>query len=152
MKGRLVFFLISLACLLPVATGSLSGAPAQGDKREDSLYKQLSVFTEILTLIGRAYVEETSVEVLLAGAMDGATDALDPFSTYIPKVAVEDYLKLGGAGIDRSGLTVIKRRGIALVAAVEAAGPGSSAEPTMCTRGTPRSAPRRTGPRARGGG
>lgn len=127
MRGRLVFFLISLACLLPIATGSLSGAPTKGDKREDSLYKQLSVFTEVLTLIGRAYVEETSVEELLAGAMDGATDALDPFSTYIPKEAVEEYLKLGGAGIDRSGLTVIKQRGIALVAAVDPAGPGSSA-------------------------
>jgi len=127
MKSRFVFLLISLACLLPIAAGSLSGASAAGADSEDSLYKQLSIFTEVLALIGRAYVEETSVEALLAGAMDGATDALDPFSTYIPEAAVEDYLKRGGAGIDRSGLTIIKQRGIALVAAVEPASPGASA-------------------------
>jgi carboxyl-terminal processing protease len=96
------------------------------------LYKQLSVFTEVLTLIGRAYVEETSVEDLLAGAMDGATDALDPFSTYIPESAVEDYMQRGGAGIERSGLTIIKQRGIALAAAVEANSPSASAGIFRC--------------------
>ena len=78
-KSRILFVLISLALLVPVFSASLSRAAAEGDEEEDSLYKQLSVFSEVLSLIRRAYVEEASVDSLMVGALEGTTDALDPF-------------------------------------------------------------------------
>lgn len=127
-KSRLIFFIVSLLVLAPIVTGSISGAATDREEGEDSLSKQLSVFSEVLSLIRRAYVEETGTEVLLAGALNGATDALDPLATYVPAADVERYQVARGIGTRRSGVTVAKERGIAFVVAVEGSSPGAEAE------------------------
>ena len=69
-RARLIFFLLSLAVLLPLASGTLSRLAAQDEDGEtDSIYKQLSVFSEVLSLIRRNYVEETPIDGLFAGAL-----------------------------------------------------------------------------------
>lgn len=123
-RGRIVFLLLSIALLVPIATGTLSRAATQGEDGQDSLYKNLSVFSEVLNLIRRAYVEETSVDRLFSGAFEGATDALDPLSTFIPEEAVEAYLETLRIGAGRSGVTLGKERGIAHVVAAAAGSPG----------------------------
>ena len=120
-KSRALFLLISVACLVPFMAASLSLAD---DDETDSLYKQLSVFSEVLSLIQRVYVEETAVGSLLGGALEGATDALDPLSTFIPPSAVEGYAAVRDVGASRSGLRVAKDRGI-----VFAAGPAKATRP-----------------------
>lgn len=127
-KSRLIFFFVSLAVLAPIVTGSISGAATDGQEGEDSLSKQLSVFSEVLSLIRRAYVEETGMEALLSGALDGATDALDPLATYVPADAVETFEAARSIGPRRSGLLVAKERGIAFVLAVEAGSPADEAD------------------------
>jgi carboxyl-terminal processing protease len=127
-RSRLLFVLLSLALLLPMASGTLSRALAKDDTEEDSLYKHLSVFSEILTLIRRTYVEETSMEGLFAGAMDGTTDALDALATYVPADAVETYARTREIGSARSGIELVKERGIAYVVAVSPGSPGADAE------------------------
>lgn len=124
-RSRVLFFLLSLGSLLVVVGAGLSRAATGGAEGDDSLSKQLSVFSEVLSLIRRAYVEEASFEVLLDGAMNGVTDALDPLAVYVPAAAIEDFEKTLAAGARYSGLTVTKERGIAYVVAVE---PGSPAE------------------------
>lgn len=126
-KSRLIFLFVSLAVLVPIVTGSISGAATGNEEGEDSLSKQLSVFSEVLSLIRRAYVEETGMETLLAGALDGATDALDPLATYVPAGQVERFEEVRRIGPQRSGITVAKERGIAFVVAVEGSSPGAKA-------------------------
>ena len=75
-KARLGFLLLSVLLLVPVITGTLSRAATDDSAQSDSLSKNLSVFSEVLSLIRRAYVDETSMEDLLAGALDGSTDAM----------------------------------------------------------------------------
>lgn len=110
LRSRLIFMVISVACLTPFATGALIGADREG---EDSLFKQLSVLSEVLTLIQRTYVDETSIRDLLDGALEGATDALDPLSTFVPAEYAETYAETLRVGASVSGLVVAKDRGIA---------------------------------------
>ncbi len=126
-RSRILFFLVSVAVLLPLATGTLARALSQDEEGEDSLYKHLSVFSEVLNLVRRAYVEETTVDGLFGGALDGTTDALDALSTYVPGEAVDGYLRSQEIGNRRSGLTVVRERGISFVLAVAPGSPGEEA-------------------------
>lgn len=124
-RSRIVFFCASSLLVLLVVGGSLMGAAAGKDGGDDSLYKYLSVFTETLSLVQQAYVEDVDLETLMAGALDSTTEAMDPFSLYLPEAEVEAYLEAREVGGRLSGLTLLKERGIAFVAAVE---PGSPAD------------------------
>lgn len=123
-RSRALFFLASALLVLFIVGGSLWGA--SGDEGDDgSLYKYLSVFTEALSLVQQAYVDDVDLETLMAGALDSTTEALDPFSLYLPPGEVERYLEAREVGVRLSGLMLLKERGIAFVASVE---PGSPAE------------------------
>lgn len=127
-RSRLAFLLLSVALLLPVISGSLSRASTDEAAGKDSLSKNLSVFSEVLSLIRRAYVEETSMEELLNGALDGSADALDQMATFVPVADVGHYRDVRSIGRHHSGLTVAKDRGIAFVVAVDPDSPGFEAE------------------------
>ncbi len=126
-RSRLLFVLFSLASLLPILGSSLSRAATEDEAGQDSLTKQLSVFSDVLSLIRRAYVDEASVERLLEGALEGSTDALDPLATFVPARVVQSYQRTREIGSRRSGLTITKERGIAYILAVESASPGEVA-------------------------
>jgi carboxyl-terminal processing protease len=125
-RGRTLFILLSLALVVPLLSTGLRRAMAE-DGEEDSLYKQLSVFSEVLHLIRRAYVDEVSPETLLAAALDGAADALDPLSTFVPAESLPAYAAARVIGSGHSGLTIVKERGIALIVAVGRGSPGEQA-------------------------
>ncbi len=121
-KSRLGFLVVSLACLLPFLAGALARGQEAG---RDSLYRMLSVFSEVLSLVQRVYVEEVPAESLVAGALDGAADALDPLSTFVPPEAVETYAAVRAIGAGRSGVLLAKDRGVAFVAAAAEDGPAA---------------------------
>ncbi len=85
-RSRVVFLLVSAALVLPILAGTLLRAAEKHDAapKEDSFYKYLSVFSEVLGLVRQSYVDEPDMGALMSGALDGATDALDPFSLYVP--------------------------------------------------------------------
>lgn len=125
-RSRFLFFLLSTALVLPLLAGSLFGASSdEADPGEDSLYKYLSVFTDALGLVEQAYVEETDVDGLMAAALDGVTDALDPMAVYVPEDAITEYLAARTVGSSYSGLTLLRERGMIYVLTVQ---PGSPAE------------------------
>jgi carboxyl-terminal processing protease len=124
-RSRLVFLLVSGILVLTILSGTLLGAPTRGEEGEDSLYKFLSVFTEVLRLVRQAYVDETDLDLLMTGALDGTSDALDPFSMYVPEDAVAGYMASRRVGESRSGLRVAKERGVAYLVAVQEKGPAA---------------------------
>jgi carboxyl-terminal processing protease len=85
------------------------------------------VFTEVLSLIQRSYVDDTSLDRLFAGALDGTTDALDPLATYVPASSVELFRQALEVGASHSGLTVARDSGISYIVAVEFGSPGADA-------------------------
>ncbi|GMU65658.1 MAG: hypothetical protein AMXMBFR36_19320 [Acidobacteriota bacterium] len=128
-RKRAAFLVLSLAVLIPVVTGVLWSAATErrADDGEDSLYKYLSIFSEVFGLVRSSYVDETDAGALLAGALEGAGDALDPFSTYVPVDGVAAYEKALAAGRSRSGLELADDQGIVFVLAVEAGSPAATA-------------------------
>lgn len=126
-RNRLLFFALSLVLVLPLITGTFLAASGRGEGAEnDSLYKYLAVFTEVLTRIRDNWVEPTDMDALMAGALDGAADALDPFSLYIPPEGVDAYLASEETGSRLSGMVLLKERGVLYLAAVEQGSPGAS--------------------------
>ena len=128
-RGRLVFIGFSLTTVLFItSTTMLAANNRQSDDGSDSLYKYLSVFTEVFSLVNRAYVDELDPESLMSGAFEGAVDALDPFSLYIPPEQVETYQAALEVGKRHSGIVLLKERGVAYVVAVEEGSPAAQAK------------------------
>ena len=123
----------TLAVLVPllalgVAGGAWLGAsddPEDGGR--DSIYKYLTLWEEVLQHVRGAYVEATDGRTLVAGALDGVTDALDPFSVYVPASEVESYRAAREVGRRHSGALVLKERGTAYVVAVDEGSPADEA-------------------------
>lgn len=127
-RSRIAFFFVSAVVVFPLLAATLlRAAETKPSPDEDSFYKYLSVFSETLGLIRQAYVDKPDMDALMAGALDGTTDALDPFSVYVPSSEVARFLKTRDVGSRYSGLTMLKERGVAYVVAVEKGSPGSTA-------------------------
>ncbi len=126
-RSRLVFLLVSAALVLPILAGTLLRAAEKHDAppKDDSFYKYLSVFSEVLGLVHQSYVDEPDMGALMSGALDGATDALDPFSLYVPADRVAAFEDAKNVGSRRSGLILLKEHGVAYVVAVEKGSPGA---------------------------
>ena len=80
------------------------GADEKDKSARESLYRPLGLFTEVLSLVRSNYVEPVEARSLLEGAFSGMTEAMDPFSEYVPpeKMAALDELP-GGAVEGASG-------------------------------------------------
>jgi carboxyl-terminal processing protease len=125
-RSRLFFFFASLTLVLPILAGTLLLAADRAEKKpaDDSFYKYLGVFTEVLSLVRQAHVDEPKAETLMAGVLEGTTDALDPFSFYVPPQDVKPYLAAEAVDRRRSGIFLLREHGIAYVVSVD---PGSPA-------------------------
>lgn len=128
-RSRIVFFIVSFLLTFPMLAGTLlRAASREQSPDDDSLYKYLSVFTEVLGLVRQSYVDAPNMDELMAGALDGSTDALDPFSIYVPASEVDRYLEARHTAWRQSGLTLLKEHGIAYVVAVEKDSPAGKAD------------------------
>jgi len=128
-RSRVIFFTVSFLLTFPMLAGTLLRAASRDQTPEDdSLYKYLSVFTEVLGLVRQSYVDAPKMDELMAGALDGTTDALDPFSIYVPASEVDRYLEARRIAWRQSGLTLLREHGIAYVVAVEKDSPAGKAD------------------------
>ncbi|MEM6794076.1 MAG: S41 family peptidase [Acidobacteriota bacterium] len=127
-RGRLIFIALSLTTVFLVTGATLIAASEQQDPEDgDSPYKYLAVFMEVFNLVNKAYVDEPEVGQLMSGAFEGTFDALDPFSVYVPASALDTYRESSTIGSRRSGLLVLKERGVAFAMAVEDGSPAAEA-------------------------
>ncbi|MYA08405.1 MAG: hypothetical protein F4060_17225 [Holophagales bacterium] len=126
--ARLTVVCLCLLLVLSLAGGAWLGASDDPDDTgRDSIYKYLTLWEEVLRHIRGSYVEETDGRSLTAGAMDGVTDALDPFSVYVPASEVESYRAAREVDRRHSGALVLKERGTAYVVAVDRGSPAETA-------------------------
>ena len=126
-RSRVVFLVLSACLVMPILAGTLLRAAGEKTPEEDSFYKYLSVFSEVLGLVRQAYVDEPDTQALMSGALDGTTDALDPFSLYVPGDQLANYQQAQSVGRHYSGLALLKERGVAYVVAVEKGSPAAQA-------------------------
>ncbi len=75
--------LVVTGCLALVAILAGAGALNTGMAAGRTVYSQLQVLTEVLSLVNDNYVEKTNGEDLVDGAIKGVLEQLDPHSNYL---------------------------------------------------------------------
>jgi carboxyl-terminal processing protease len=119
-RSRLLFVIGSVAALVSIRAVSSPGAAGR-----DPASRALSIFSDVFALTRSNYVEQTDQKTLLAGAYDGMSDALDPFSYYVSAADRAAYKAQQASGVVDPGIVVARRGGYPYVVAPL---PGSQAE------------------------
>jgi carboxyl-terminal processing protease len=94
---------------------------------DEGAYRQLGVFSEVLSRIRTEYVEEPNIPQVTDGALHGLLESLDANSSYLTPEQYQDYLKHHAEAKGQIGATVSKRFGYAAVVSVLPGGPADKA-------------------------
>lgn len=122
--SRLLLFLASLAV---VAILLASGAAFKAVAGEGS-FKQMLVFSEVLSYVVDNYVDPVDTSKVMSGAYEGLMGGLDARGAYLPQDEVEAWKKGADAERDGStGLSVLKSGPIFQVVAVAERSPAADA-------------------------
>jgi len=106
------------------------GADEKEKEKREGLYRPLGLFTEVLSLVRANYVEPVETKPLLAGAFAGMTEAMDPFSEYIPPDRMAAFTAFQASKqkeLPELGLVLAKRFGYPVVVAPVAGSPAAAA-------------------------
>jgi carboxyl-terminal processing protease len=122
MKIKAAVLLASFSVLLFVVVGSLGGVHAASNT---DAYRQLQVYSEVLSRIRTEYVEEPNVPKVTDGGLHGLLESLDADSAYMSADAYKKYKERKADAKASIGAVVSKRFGYAAVVSVL---PGSGAE------------------------
>lgn len=118
-RARLLFVIGSVAALVSLRAVS---SPSSG---RDPANRSLSIFSDVYSLTRQNYVEPTDPKVLIEGAYDGMSDALDPFSYYVPAGERAAFRAQEASGAVGPGILIARRGGFPYIVAPL---PGSPAE------------------------
>jgi carboxyl-terminal processing protease len=124
MKLKVTVIASSLAILLFTVVGGFVSVRASSN---DGAYRQLSVYSEVLSRIRLEYVEEPNIAGVTDGALHGLLESLDANSSYLSADEYKRYKTMKSDGKADIGATVSKRFGYAAVVAVIPGGPAEKA-------------------------
>ena len=124
MSNRVRSSLIATSCFV-VFYIVLGGLLGKNDSSSEKTYRNLGVYSEVLSRIKNEYVTEPDLKKVTGGAIRGLLEALDPYSTYFTPQEYQEYLRLPEPGPASVGIFLAKRLGFATVVSVL---PGSPAE------------------------
>ncbi len=119
---RAALISISLVLMSYVVVGGLLG---KSETSSEKTYRDLGVYSEVLSRIKQEYVTDPDLKKVTDGAIRGLLESLDPYSTYLTPEQYQDYLQHPDPGPADVGIFISKRMGYATVVAVL---PGSPAE------------------------
>ncbi len=106
-----ILFVLGGMMLIGIASDSRVSAAI-----DRSIYGNLKVFTEVLSIIEKNYVEPVKADTLIEGAINGMVKSLDPHSSYMTPemykdLEIETKGQFGGVGMEimvhRDVLTVV---------------------------------------------
>ena len=127
MSNRVKAFIltISLALVLFIIAGGLGVYASSGSS--EGAYKELGVYSEVLSRIRSEYVEEPNMPAVTDGALHGLLESLDPNSSYLSPQEYKKYKARKAEGKADIGATVSKRFGYAAVVSIIPGGPADKA-------------------------
>jgi carboxyl-terminal processing protease len=123
-KLKITIITSSLAILLFTIVGGFVNVRASSN---DGAYRQLSVYSEVLSRIRLEYVEEPNIAGVTDGALHGLLESLDANSSYLSAAEYKHYKSMKNGGKADIGADVSKRFGYAAVVAVVPGGPADKA-------------------------
>jgi carboxyl-terminal processing protease len=101
---RPVFIILSMAF---VVMGWISFGQVNriGTAEANPQYQDLQLFTDILSIVRKSYVEEVEMKDLIHGAINGMLASLDPHSSFMPpdmyrEMMIDTSGEFGGLGIE----------------------------------------------------
>lgn len=124
MKAKAAILVSSFAVLLFMVVGGLGGVRASSS---DGAYRQLQVYSEVLSRVNSEYVEDPNIPKVTDGALHGLLEALDPNSSYLSPKEYQDYKSKKTDAKADIGAAISKRFGYAAVISVVPGGPADKA-------------------------
>ncbi len=112
---KAIILSVSLGLVLFSVIGSLG---VHASNNNDGAYRQLGVYSEVLSRIRNEYVEEPNITHVTDGALHGLLESLDANSSYLTPDEYKDYKAHKSEGKADIGAAVSKRFGYAAVIAV----------------------------------
>ncbi|HWW60720.1 MAG TPA: S41 family peptidase, partial [Thermoanaerobaculia bacterium] len=122
-KRKIAFLTLSVVLMISLLGGALFGQATQ----KNSVYRYLSIFSEVFDLVRSNYVENVPPDQLMDGAFSGVTDAVDEFSYYVAPSQMNAYKSFVDVEDNGVGLVVTKRFGYAYVVAAVDGSPAAKA-------------------------
>src|SRR5690349_23320612 len=118
----------SLAVVLFMGLG-LTGIPGvhASNNSNDGAYRQLEVYSEVLSRVRSEYVEEPNIPKVTDGALHGLLESLDANSSYLNPDQYREYKAHKREGKADIGAAISKRFGYAAIIAVVPGGPADKA-------------------------
>jgi len=112
---RILFLALLLGGFLLVQPEMLLTAEA-----EDETYRELELFTDVLSIVQKSYVEEVDLQDLIYGGIRGMLQTLDPHSSFLSpemyqEMKVDTHGEFGGVGME----IVIRDGKLTVVAPIE---------------------------------
>src|SRR5690349_8252625 len=124
MKAKAAILVSSFTVLLFMVVGGLGGVRASSN---DGAYRQLQVYSEVLSRVNSEYVEDPNIPKVTDGALHGLLEALDSNSSYLSPREYDDYKSKKSDAKADIGAAVSKRFGYAAVISVVPGGPADKA-------------------------
>ncbi len=81
----------------------------------DSVYKKMEIFTEVLREVEENYIEVRDTQKLIDDAIKGMVSSLDPYSSYLTREEYEEFLMKSSGRITGIGVTLSIRDDILTV-------------------------------------
>jgi carboxyl-terminal processing protease len=125
MKTKAAVLASSFAVLLFVVVGGWGGVRSSASN--DGAYRQIQVYSEVLSRVNQEYVEEPNLPKVTDGALHGLLESLDANSSYLSPKEFNDYKAAKGDPKDSIGAAISKRFGYATVVSIIPGGPADKA-------------------------
>jgi carboxyl-terminal processing protease len=122
-KIKTAILVASAGILLFALAGGISGVRASNE----GAYRQMEVYSEVLSRVRSEYVEEPNLPVVTDGALHGLLESLDSNSSYLNAEQYKDYKSHKSNAKGDVGAAVSKRFGYASVVSVIPGGPADKA-------------------------
>jgi carboxyl-terminal processing protease len=123
-KTKAAIVISSAAVLLFMAVGGLDGVRASNN---DGSYRQLQVYSEVLSRVRSEYVDEPNIPAVTDGALHGLLESLDSNSSYLTAAEFKEFKSNQTEAKGDIGAAVSKRFGYAAVISVIPGGPADKA-------------------------
>jgi len=120
---KVLIVTLSLGIILLAVAGGL-GVKASTN---DGAYRQLGVYSEVLSRIRSEYVEEPNIQTVTDGSLHGLLESLDANSSYLSPAEYKVYKQHRADGKGEISASISKRFGYAAVISVVPGGPADKA-------------------------
>jgi carboxyl-terminal processing protease len=123
-KVKAAILVPSAAVLLFMLVGGIDGVRASNN---DGAYRQLQVYSEVLSRVRSDYVEDPNIPAVTEGALHGLLESLDADSSYLTPDEYKEYKTHQTEAKADIGAAISKRFGYAAVVSVIPGGPADKA-------------------------